>query len=266
MASPKSFSMQGALDIGIFSLETNCLEAYLEDCLTTNIELTAEKVYTMGKGGSYITGFSHSKRIPVTVKHGYPTTEILAIQSGQEVVIGTNTNVVKFEKLKVTSVTATTTYTALGTAGAEIGAVYLLSGKSFDTKFTQAATVAATKFTYTPGTKVITFDALAIDDNEYIIVAYNYTADATAQTIKIDTDTFAGSKKVVMTGDAVDNCTDKHYKAQLIFRKMDISDDMTLALDETGEPIVMDIAMQALASCESDTLMEWVIFDEDLAI
>ena len=266
MASPKSFSMQGALDIGIFSLETNYLEAYLEDCLTTNIELTTEKAYVMGRGGSYIKGFSHSKRIPVTVKQGYPTTEVLAIQSGQDVVIGTNKNVVKFEKLKVTSVTATTTYTALGKVGSEIGAVYLLSGKSFDTKFTQATTVAATKFTYTPGTKAITFNTSAIDDDAYIMVAYNYTADATAETIKFDTDVFAGNKKVVMTGIAVDNCTDKNYKAQLIFRKMDISDSMTLALDETGDPIVMDIAMQALASCESDTLMEWVIFDEDLAI
>ena len=266
MASPKSFSMQGALDVGIFSLETGYLEAYLQDCLTTNVELTAEKVYTMGAGGSYITGFSHSKRIPVTIKHGYPTTEILAIQSGQDVIIGTNTNVMKFEKLKVSSVTATTSFTALGKIGSEIGAVYLLSGKSFDTKFTQAATAAATKFTYTPSTKLITFNASAIDDNEYIMVAYNYTADATAETIKIDTNTFAGNKKVVMTGIAVDNCTDKHYKAQLIFRKMDISDSMTLALDEVGEPIVMDIAMQALASCSSETLMEWVIFDEDLAV
>jgi len=266
MASPKSFSMQGALNVGIFSLETGYLEAYLEDCLTTNVELTAEKVYSLGKGGSFVTGFSHSKRIPVTIKHGYPTSEILAIQSGQDIVIGVNTNVMKFEKVTVTSDIALTSKVALGTVGSEIGAIYTLSGKSFDEKFTQAASPGSSVFSYTPGTKTILFDTAAIVDGTTIIVAYNYTADATAQTIKMDTDTFAGNKKVVMTGIAIDNCTDKSYKAQLIFRKMSISDSMTLSLDETGDPVVMDIVMEALASCESDTLMEWVIFDEDLAI
>ncbi len=386
MASPKSFSMQGALNVGIFSLETGYLEAYLEDCLTTNVELTAEKVYSLGKGGSFVTGFSHSKRIPVTVKHGYPTSEILAIQSGQDIIIGTNTNVMKFEKLTVSSNASTTSKVALGTVGEEIGAIYTLSGKSFDEKFTQAAAtvaVAATNvveaasagtdiltttsttaigadanalsinlttavddtlavtasgsvitialanitaanntatlieaaiqalvtvddvdvsaftcvaggnwdtaaiatgevgavdftggvdavstgtFTYTFATKGIAFYPGDIADGTTIIVAYNYTADSSAQTIKMDTDTFSGNKKVVMTGIAIDNCTDKSYKAQLIFRKMSISDSMTLSLDETGDPVVMDVMMEALASCESDTLMEWVIFDEDLAI
>lgn len=265
MASPKKFSMQGALDVAVFNLETGDLEAFLEDCLTTSIEMSAEKVYSMGAGGAYITGFSHSRRIPVTVTHGYPTAEILAVQSGQDIVVGTNTNIMKVEKLTVTSNTATTSKTALGTVGAELGSLWVLdSSGGFLTKLTQAGTASATEFTYTVGTKAIATSGLT--DGTEIMVAYNYTADATAETIKFDKDIFAGNKKVVMTGIAVDNCSDKHYQAQLIFRKMAILDGFTYDFDETGDAIVQNMSMEALSSCSSATLMEWVIFDEDLAV
>lgn len=265
MGSPRKFSMQGALDVSVFNLETGDLEAFLEDCTTTSIEMSAEKVYSMGKGGAYITGFGHSRRVPVTIQHGYPTSEILALQSGQDIVIGTNTNVMKVEKLTISSDSATTTFTALGTAGEELGAIWVLdSSGGFATKLTQAVAASATEFTYTAGTKAIVTSGLT--DGDVIMVAYNYTADATAQTIKFDTDVFAGNKKVVMTGVAVDNCSDKHYKAQLIFRKMSIADGFTYAFEETGDAIVQDMSMEALSSCNSNTLMEWVIFDEDLAV
>ena len=266
MASPRKFSMQGALDVAIFNLETNDLEAYLEDCLTTNLEMTAEKVYSMGRGGAYITGFSHSRRVPVTITHGYPTSEILAIQSGQDIVIGTNTNVIKVETLTINgSNEASTTFAALGTVGSEIGSLWVLdSSGGFLKKLEQAATASATEFTYTVGTKKIVTSGLSVGTK--IMVAYRYTADATAQTIKFDSDVFAGNKKVVMTGIAVDNCSDKHYKAQLIFRKMAILDGFSYSFEETGDPIAQNMSMEALASCSSDTMMEWVIFDEDLAV
>lgn len=265
MASPKRFSMQGALDVAIFNLETGYVEAVLEDCLTTGIDMSAEKVYTMGKGGAYITGFGHSRRVPVTIQHGYPTSEILTIQSGQDVVIGENTNVMKVEKLTIATDSATTSFTALGDAGAELGAIWVLdSSGGFNTQLTQAVAASATEFTYDSGTKTITTSGLT--DGDEIMVAYNYTADATAQTIKFDADVFAGNKKVVMTGIAVDNCSDKHYKAQLIFRKMSISDNFTYSFEETGDPVVQDMNMEGLKSCSSDTIMEWVIFDEELAV
>lgn len=265
MASPRKFSMQGALDVAVFNLETNDLEAYLEDCLTTNIEMTAERVYSMGKGGSYIVGFGHSRRVPVTLTHGYPTSEILALQSGQDIVIGTNTDVMKVETLTVNSNSFVTTFTPLGDVGSELGAIWVLDGSGgFLTKLTQAGTASATEFSFTVGTKTGTTSGLA--DGTKVMVAYNYTADATAQTIKFDTDVFAGNKKVVMTGLAVDNCSDKKYKAQIIFRKMSILDGFTYSFEETGDAIVQNMNMEALANCSTDTLMEWVIFDELLAV
>lgn len=265
MASPTKFSMQGALDVAIFDLETGYIDAFLEDCQTTGLEVTAEQVYSMGAGGAYIVKFGHSKRMPVTITHGYPTSEILAIQSGQDIVIGTNTNVVKVEKLTINTDSATTTFTALGDAGSEIGAIWVLDATGgFVTQLTQAGTASATEFTYTVGTKLITTSGLS--DGDEILVSYNYTADATAQTIKFDKDVFAGSKKVVMTGFAVDNCSNKRYKAQLIFRKMSISDNFTYNFEETGDAVVQNVNMEALAPCGNATMMEMVIFDEDLAV
>jgi len=266
MASPKSFSMQGALDVDIFNLETDLIEASLEDCLTTTINVEATKVYTLGKGGAYLAGFSHSRRIPVTLQHGYPTSEILSIQSGQDIAIGVNNEVVKKDIVVVNSDASETTFTALGTAGEEIGVIYTLnSDGSFGEKFTQAGTAGAGTFSYTVGTKALAFEASAISDGTQIVMFYKYTTDATAQTIKFDSDIFAGDKKVVMTGLAVDNCSGKQYKAQLIFRKMSIMDGFTYTLEETGDPVVQDMNMEALAPCGTNTMMEWVIFDEDLA-
>jgi hypothetical protein len=265
MASPTKFSMQGALDVAIRNLETGDIEAYLEDCTTTGVEVNTEKVYSMGAGGAYVTGFSHSKRIPVKIVHGYPTTEILAIQAGQDTIVGTNKNVVKFEKLKVTSNTFTTSKTALGTAGAEIGSIWTLdSAGGLVKKLVQAGTASPTAFSYTVGTKVGTTSG--VDDDTMVLVAYNYTADATAKTIKFDKDVFAGNKEVIMTGIAVDNCTDKHYKAQFIFRKMAIMDGFSFSFEDTGSPVVENLDMEALSPCSSSTLMEFVLFDEDLTV
>jgi len=264
MASPRKFSMQGALDIAIFDLENGDLDGYLEDCTATGLEMTAEKVYSLGKGGAYVTGFSTSRRANVTVTHGYPTSEILAIQSGQDVLIGTNTNVMKVETLTVTTNATATSFTALGTAGSEIGSLWVLDGSGgFLKKLTQAGTASATEFTYTVGTKAIVTSGLT--DGTKLMVAYKYTTDATAQTIKFDTNKFAGNKKVVMTGLAVDNCSDKKYMAQLIFNKMAIGDGFSYSFEDTGEPIVQSMELTALSSCSSKTLMEWVIYDEELA-
>lgn len=267
MASPRNFSMQGALDVDIFNLETGLIEASLEDCLTTAITVEATKVYSMGKGGAYITGFAHSRRIPVTIKHGYPTSEILAIQSGQQIAIGVNSEAVNKDKVVALSDASETEFTALGVAGEEIGVIYAINPDgSFGTKFEQDATATTGKFTYTPGTKALTFFAGEVEDDTKLIMFYKHATDATAQTIKFDADKFAGDKKVVMTGLAIDNCSGKSYKAQLIFRKMSISDNFSYALEETGDPVVQDMNMETLKGCESETMLEWVIFDESLAV
>lgn len=264
---PKNISMQGAMDVDVLNIETRLPEAHLEDCTTTGLNFTAEKVYSMGKGGAYIVGFAHSKRITANIVHGYPTTEILALQSGNDVIVGANTEVIQRDILTVTSDASATTFTALGTANEEIGWIRVVdsNGVFTDTVLEQAATVSAGKFTYTAGTKALTFNASELVDGTKIAVYYKHTTDATAQTIKFDADKFAGNKKVVFNGSAIDNCSKKVYQAQFIFHNGSIGDEFEYSFEETGDAVVQNMSVEALASCGNANMVEFILYDKDLA-
>lgn len=266
MASPKKFAMQEVFDIAIFDISTGDIEAYLEDVKTSGIEMTAETVYAMGgKGNPYLVGYSHSRRATATVTNALMTSEIFALQSGQPVIVGANTNVVKRDVLTVNSDTATTTYVALGDADDEIGVAYTLVGGVPDEKFTQGASVASGVFTYDTGTKTITFNTAEIADGTEIVVYYRYTTDATAQTIKFDADKFAGNKKVVFYGLATDGCSKDVFEAQVIFHSAKIGDNWTWDLAADGDPAVQNLDIEAVKGCADETLVEIVVFDNSLA-
>jgi hypothetical protein len=266
MASIKKFSMQQVFEIGIFDIVTNEIEAYLEDVKTSGIEMSAEVTYAMGgRGNPYLVGFSHSRRATANVVNAVATTEIMALQSGQPVATGANKNVVKKDVLKVAANKVTTSFTALGTAGSEIGVIYTLVNGTPTTRYEQAGTLATGKFTYDSGTKVVTFFTGDLADDVEVVMYYNFTTDVTAQTIKYDSDKFAGNKKVIFFGLATDACTKEVFEAQFIFHNAKLSDSWSYDISADGDPIVQNLGIEAVKACGENTLVEVIIFDGKLA-
>lgn len=158
---------------------------------------------------------------------------------------------------------ATTTYTALGTAGSEIKQLYVRNTDgSLGTKYVQMTGTPTTgKFVYNPGTKALTFFAGDLAAGSKIVAFYNATAGATTQTITSTTDRFAKNVKMVATGLARDICTGVDYKCQLIFYKAKISNGFEFALSADGDPSVQSLEFEALKACGSTDLWDLIVFE-----
>ena len=152
--TPKKFAMQQCFEILLRRPSDKKILAYLTDCKTSSLENTVEMVYpTGGAGNVYIgTGFGHSRRSTLTVESATFNTEVMAIQNGTEIATGSH-ELTAYDVLEVgadaTENGVKTKHTAIGTANAEIGYVYLLNedgtyGKTLE----QAAAAASGKFKY----------------------------------------------------------------------------------------------------------------------
>lgn len=262
------FAMQEVFDVNVFDLSDGACLAILDDLKTSTWSNNGETVYTQGgKGNPKIIGFGHSKESMLECGSAVISDGLLGVQSGSDVTTETNATAVQYQEvLTVTSDAATSTYTATGTAGEEIGYVYVVnSDGSLGAQLTQAGAVAAGEFTYTAGTKAFAFDTAELADGTKIMVFY-YPTVASAKRVQNVTSEFAKNVKVVANGRFRDTCTGKDYNAQLVFHKAKTSEEYSFDLAADGEPVVQNVSFEALKSCDSDNLWDLYIYDtEDLS-
>ena len=119
----------------------------------------------------------------------------MAIQNGTEIATGSQ-EITYYDTITV-GATTTTTFTALGTAGSEIGFIYPLnSDGTYGEPYVQVASIgtsAAREFTYTPGTKTIEFNTVSSPSEapvtgEQIVCAYTFATADNAQRIELTSD------------------------------------------------------------------------------
>jgi len=262
--TPSSFAIQQVFDILILNPSTNVVEGYITDCKTSSFKNAGTLVYpTGGKGNVYVApAFVHSKRATLEVQHATWATSLIALQVGSTVVIGSNDNTVQYDRMTVASATAYTTFTALGTAGSEIGYVYVLNNDgSVSSMLEQDAAVSAGKFTYTPATKTLSFFATDLADGSRISCAYKFDSGASAQTINILASKKPSAANIVAYGTVMDICTGEFYKCQILgFAQIDCNWDW--ALTANGEPSPQNFNLEFIRQCNSDTLATIIIYNE----
>ena len=262
--TPKRFAIQQVFDILLLNPTTNALEGYINDCKTSNFNNEGTLVYPTGaKGNVYVApAFVHSKRAKLEVTHATWATELIGLQVGNTIILGSNDNAVQYDKAVVSTDTAYSQFTAVGTAGAEIGFVYVLRNDgTVDSILEQDAIVSAGKFTYTPGTKLITFDTAELADGTKVSFAYKFDTGTSAQTIKIEASTKPSAVNVVAYGTVMDICTGDLYKCQIKgFAQIDCN--WSWALDAAGEPAPQNFNLEFIRQCDSDLLVETIIYNE----
>lgn len=224
-------------DITITSLETiTCFDiasgAYrfaIDELQDATIANTQEKVDITGKGGRKLSSIKRNKAVTVSGTNGMLSGGLLEAQTG-----GTFVNkiapVMVPDYITVNSNKATTTYKAVGTAGAEIDTVYVRNTNStLGQAFTQAATAGDGKFAYDPATKEITFASGALADGTEI-VAY-YTRNVQADVLENPSDTY--SEKLAMYIDAFgeDKCNNV-YRVQFYIPKADFNGEFDFTMGE----------------------------------
>lgn len=231
------------------------LEFIMDEVQNGTINNTQEKTDVQGRNGRKIASLKKNKAVTVSATNGVLVGGTLAAQTGTEVEQGTF-NVRITDVMTVNSNKCTTSKTAVGVTGAEIGTVYIKNANgSLGAKLEQDSAASSGKFAYDPTTKELTVDGIA--DGTEIVAFY----DVEVESAKISNDSEKYSKVLKLYIDVVlqDNC-DVEYAGQFIIQRADVSGEFELSLG--GDNFAHSFEAESLAGgCTGSTnLWDLIIY------
>ena len=195
----------------------------MDELTDYSIAHTEESQEVTGRNGRILSRTKRNKGVTISGTNGIISAGMLALQTGGTYTSG-NAEIMWADYLTVQSNAATTTYTAIGTTGAEIVSLVTKNPDgSISGELEQHTSAAAGKFTYTPGTKALAFSGIA--DGTEIVVFYKRRVSAT--TLSNDSDKYSGKAMLYVNGLAEDKCANV-YRVQFFFPKVDFSGEFTL--------------------------------------
>ena len=244
--------------ITAFDLLTGNLKFCLDELQSATIANAEEKTDITGKGGRKLSTLKKNKSFTVSGTNGMVSSGMLEVQSGSA--FANKATVVKWcDVLSVTSNTATINYTAVGTTGNEISAVYVKTSEGkLGEILTQGTEAASGVFTYTPTGKKLTFSGLA--DGTEVVVYYDRKIQA--DVMDVMSDTYSGKVALYIDALAEDKCNNV-YRVQIYVPKADFSGEFSMDLGDNQT--VHNFEAESLAgSCGSaGSLWTWTIFGAD---
>jgi len=234
----------------------NELEFIMDEVQEGSVNNTQDKEDVTGRGGRKIGSLKKNKGVTISATSGVVVAGALAAQTGTDVEHGTF-KVRKTEIVSVENNKATITGTPVGSAGSEIGYVYIKEKNALGKKFSQDATASATgKFAFSG--KDLTFFESDINDGTEIVVFY----DEEVESAKVSNDSEKYSKVLKMYIDvtAQDTC-DNLYHGQFIVERADFNGEFELSMG--GDPTVHSIEAESLAGgCSgSSKLWDFIVYE-----
>lgn len=255
-------------DITITSLETitafdiasGAFKWILDELQNAKIANSEEKTDITGKQGRKLTSLKKNKAVVVSGSNGLVSGGLLETQTGSAFE-NKETNVMVPDYLTVSGNKATTTYTAVGTAGNEIESVYIRnSNGTLGEMLTQGAAAADGVFAYSPTTKEITFAEGAIEDGTEIAVYYFRKIQANVLENLDD----HHSEKVALYIDAFaeDRCNNV-YHVQFYIPKADFNGNFDIDMGDNQTVHAFEAESLAGACGAKGALWTYTIFGED---
>lgn len=215
--------------ITAFDVTTGSYVFTLDELQNASIAQAQETTDITGKQGRVISTLKKNKTVTVSGTNGLVSGGLLETQTG-----GTFENkaieVLWADYLTVTSHTATTSYKAIGTAGAEIEALYAKNndGTLGNLLTQQAEASAPATFAYNPTTKALSFYDNVPDGTEIIVY---YKRNIVADTLGNDAGTYSSKLTLYIDALAEDKCGNI-YRVQFYIPKADFSGEFTLELGD----------------------------------
>lgn len=159
-----------------------------------------------------------------------------------------------------------TTFTATGAAGAEILFIYKVDPDSgeYTKTYTQAAAVPeAGQFSYTSGTKVLTFNAGETPtEGDKFAMAYTFKSADNAQVITVSGDGIPATVLATAYGLAKDTCTGELFPCQ-IDGLAQVDGNWSFELTADGDPAVQSFNMEFVRGCGSNKLYDFKVYTEE---
>lgn len=224
MTNVKDLAITEIVDMTVFDISTGAYWFSLEELQNWQLSQAETNSDVTGRNGRLITRLKKNKSVTVSGTNGLLSSGLMEMQTGAKFASGTTT--VKWtDYLVVGSDKAVTKYTAIGTAGSEILELYVKANDiTIGTEYTQDSAVGAGKFTYTPGTKTITFNTSELADGTEIVVVY--TRNISAVSLSNTSGTLSGKGIAYVNALAEDTCGNV-YRVQYYFPKLNFSGEFT---------------------------------------
>lgn len=249
--------------INVFDIATGAYKFTLDELQNATIGQTEEKSEITGKHGRKLANLKRNKAVTISGTNGMVSGGLLEMQTGSSFKNKT-TEVLWTDYLTVNENAATTYYKAVGTAGAEIEALYTKnSNGTLGEALEQAAEAAAGKFTYDPTTKALKFSNVAAGTE---IVVY-YKRKITADVLDNNSETYSGKSALYIDALGEDKCANV-YRIQFYVPKADFNGEFSLEMGENQTVHSFDAEALAGACGAGNSLWTYTIFGantEDMA-
>ncbi|MFB9274923.1 hypothetical protein [Cohnella cellulosilytica] len=259
MATPNRWAIRDAGIATFYNLVTGKPVTTLRTLKTSGLETTGETVYSRGGfGNPKLVGFSGNRESKIKLQDAIFDNKALAMLTGNVLSEGA-APVHVIENVKVASDAAVLDKTPVG---APIGVFELNPDGTLGDEVVQASGTPATG-EYAISGKNLTFYAGDFTDGKVLSVYYGATSDASAKMLKVTSDAFGGTFKVVLDCLVRDEFTKKDFAAQITIPNAKFEDAFNLNLAVEGDPAVLDLNLEALKDPVSSDLWSMLIYDQD---
>ena len=201
----------------------------IDELQNTTISNTQDKVDITGKQGRKLNSLKRNKAVKVSGTNGMLSLGMIATDTGTTVVRDTTAQYKWWEIVNISDNSATTTYTAVGTVGAEIDALYIINPDGTrGAKLEQDANATEGKFTYTPSTKKLSFVADAYNGQKAVVY---YTRKINAAVISNDSGKYSQKCTLYINALAEDKCNTV-YLVQFVIPVADFSGNFDITMGD----------------------------------
>lgn len=244
-------------------------EMLLTELQSTTISNTEDTVDITGKGGRLLKQIKRNKAVSVTGVSALLSGDLMAAQTGSSQTYGDYKvrypDIIDVTATVVSSGKVTTTYTAVGTEGAEIVDVRVLSdnGGLIANSFTQGSTATTNKYAYNPTTKELSLPTnIEITAGQKLVVMYDFLA--TGARVVNESDVFGKTLYLAIDCTGVDAC-DNEYRCQFIIYRAQFSGefDMELGGDQTVQNFTANSLVDTCAATLTNGLWEFIVYKDE---
>lgn len=243
-----------------FDIATGAYLFTLDELQSASIANSEEKQDITGKQGRKLTSLKKNKSVVVSGTNGLVSGGLFELQVGNKFE-NKVTEVMWTDYLTVSSNSATTNYTAVGTEGAEISAVCVKNTDgTLGKPMTQGAQAASGVFAYAPTTKKLSFTGVA--DGAEIVVYYMRKIQA--NTLENLSDHYSGKCALYIDALGEDKCANV-YRIQFYIPKADFSGEFSLEMGDNQTVHAFEAEALAGGCGGSSALWTYTIFGANAA-
>lgn len=246
--------------ITAFDITTGNYKFTLDELQSATIAQTQESQEITGKQGRKLANLKKNKGVTISGTNGLVSGGLLEMQTGGKFE-NKPTEVLWTDYITVTGNAASTTYTAVGTEGNEIEAIYVKNADgTLGAVLEQNSETGDGKFTYSPSTKAIAFNEGDIADNTEIVVYYKRMIQA--DTLANESDVYSTKCALYVDAFGEDKCSNI-YRVQFYIPKADFNGEFSLEMGDNQTVHEFEAEGLAGACGAGGTLWTYTIFGEN---